>query len=528
MMAHSSQQGYAPLSQSISDSDSEKEIQMDSMRSLKPMNGMHKKLISNGFTLPNHTVHNLKSKPPMSFARKLSFVVSILACFVTVVVFLWVPPCTGTCPKRIAYWDNKWRNLEYTGKINIVPSAFPFINNLVLLFRRNVIKSNDTYTTDGVISLMGDSGKVAWLIPQNSTPKDLNCYLIDVNNDTVMDCLLIGESGIELINPISGEIFYRVKNLEKKSLSGIDVPIAITDLNKDGIKEMITVVNGKNYHNKFILISGRTGFILTKIIFKHCINLNCIKFDQNLITFSCTNSTEIEYFQLTLKNIEERYHNKSYEVTPIKISYSPVKENEYNLKNFKLIVNNVGICPECHTNLTLYNDKNTSVWMLSQSNSFVMKPTTFSFQSTKSNLISLRGHLNGFIIKYWQYTLVQEKKYLKDTPNLLQTDQSPMNLINEGVVLITFNETDVHVINASLTQIAQMCFLVNNSEDVCQPALESQENSLAVNDLDQDGSLELITYDTKYVDVDGNWKLFSEMKVIRLETELPKLYNAPK
>lgn len=73
---------------------------------------------------------------------------------------------------------------------------------------------------------------------------------------------------------------------------------------------------------------------------------------------------------------------------------------------------------------------------------------------------------------------------------------------------------------------------------LCQPDLEYQEQSLMIADLDGDDSHELISYYSTFVAPESyntknmnlnlykSWKLTSVVRVIRLESELPKLFIA--
>lgn len=100
--------------------------------------------------------------------------------------------------------------------------------------------------------------------------------------------------------------------------------------------------------------------------------------------------------------------------------------------------------------------------------------------------------------------------------------------LKERIVLITFNDTDMHLVNASESEIKQLC-----SNMGCQPSLFYQEQSLIIADLDGDGSKELVSYLTTYETDDdgkppgsGRLILVSKVRVVRLEAELPKLYEA--
>lgn len=531
-MANAAQRMYAPLPQSISDSDSEKELQVDNIRT-KTVNGMHKgfERAANGYMIPNRTMDNTKLNhgfKSMSLTRKYCFLFSILACFLTIAIFLWVLPCSenDTCPLHISNWENQHEDFEFKGKINVVKSAFASSYNLALLFRKSLKEDNGK---NGAICILGNNGGIAWYIPQAKEPTDLNCYLIDANGDGTSDCLLLGEMGLQAIDPISGQILYHVhyQNTKAKGISSIDMPVILPDLNKDGINEMITIINGKAFHNKLVIVCGKTGVLLSKVLLRHCENVKALQYENKKFIYSCINSTATRYFEVSFKDIENRYYNRSFDVISQITNHSDDYNNEYKLSNHKLIVNNTGTCPDCQSTITLLDSKDNQLWSLSHSNSYAMKPTTFSFKSTKPNMLSLKGHINGYIMKLWQWSTykmsnadrVIDKRYVS-----IQDPATHTNIINERIVLITFNDTNVHVINASLIEVTQLCFPING-EYICQPDLNNQKESLLITDLDNDKSQELVSYSSTFVQKDSTWNLISNMKVIRLEAELPKLYE---
>ncbi|KAG8234679.1 hypothetical protein J437_LFUL015157 [Ladona fulva] len=177
----------------------------------------------------------------------------------------------------------------------------------------------------------------------------------------------------------------------------------------------------------------------------------------------------------------------------------------------------------------------------------------YSLQNKRQSPIGKLPHHGGL------FPGVSGKKKLKGSLN--KGPYSPIvNQLMERVVLITFNDTGLHVINASQSEIIQLCERVkgfggsgkkkwkigkgkmhadsNFPEQKlrCQPELAYQEQSLLVADLDKDGYQELLSYLTTYVDsrkeeseLKGNspkWHLESRVKVVLLEAELPKLYEA--
>lgn len=90
----------------------------------------------------------------------------------------------------------------------------------------------------------------------------------------------------------------------------------------------------------------------------------------------------------------------------------------------------------------------------------------------------------------------------------------------------------MHNVNVSQTDLIQICS--RDGYQACQPDFNYQEESLEIGDLDGDGSHELISYYTSFVETSearsmvmknsNKWHLTSVVKVIRLESELPKLF----
>lgn len=110
--------------------------------------------------------------------------------------------------------------------------------------------------------------------------------------------------------------------------------------------------------------------------------------------------------------------------------------------------------------------------------------------------------------------------------------------ISERIVLVSFDHLQTHHVNVSQTDIVQICARgpidTHVALPVCQPDLEYQEKSLMIADLDGDQSHELISYYSTFVAPESytpkkpnpydSWRLTSIVRVIRLESELPKLF----
>lgn len=107
------------------------------------------------------------------------------------------------------------------------------------------------------------------------------------------------------------------------------------------------------------------------------------------------------------------------------------------------------------------------------------------------------------------------------------TIASQMRIIKETIVLIIFNSSDIRIENTSQSNIVQFCRTVKRNE-VCQPDLYGSQNSVLIADLDgdQDGQ-ELVSYYSTFVENENEnnkWKLMTYVQLLRLESELPKLY----
>lgn len=541
MSSNISQGIYAPLPQSLSDSDSEdvrmKEDHPENLNQI--LNGIGKNEKNNfkiGFSIPEHLMESNKSKPgfaTMSPCRKICFISSIVLCFVTIIVFLWVLPCNeGTCPVRISKWDQTYDGIELKGKINIVQEESG--RNFVLLYKGSVNSSEK----GGVINVLGNNGGITWYISQTSVPVEMKCNSFDVNADGKKDCLLLGENGIEAVDPIKGNVLWYVhKNFETRLIENLDFPIVLSDLNNDGVNDLITRVKGTN---KFLVVSGRSGIVLYDLVMNNCDTVQGVAFENNNFVYVCKNSSSINgsYFKITNTDLNRRVFSTNLVILPIKVNYKSRTKDYYRNNGYKLIIKNTGNCPICSSNITLIEEKtNRILKFYHYMNMYAMKPTLFSFEPTKSNLSKLKGHINGFILKLWQWPLRNKftKKFVNIDQNmrLIKRNLPRNNLstikssIFEHVVLITFTESDIHVTNSSSTEIIQLCFHEEDGGVVCQPDLSNQKDSLLVDDLDGDGLQELISFSSSF-DLKTHRRLVSNIKVVCLEAELPKLYDVSK
>lgn len=353
-------------------------------------------------------------------------------------------------------------------------------------------------------------------------PIRLDCSVIDVDANGVTDCLLLDELGLKAIEPLSGEVIWHVHSHdERQRVQFLSFPVKLPDYNNDKINELLSIYRGRN----LMLICGKTGSALCNINIEFCKEINNLSSQNNNIIFSCSKDGESTMMEVSFDIIWKKFKNASFAVIPTELKEPTTEENIYTIGTRKMTVKNIGVCPNCRGTIELMETKSLKVDTWAYNNASIMTPKIFHFQPSKENLALFKGHINGFIVKIWHWSSDQKQNIYKRTADSKNTTYF-INTISERVVLITFNDTNIHVINASLSEINQICF-ASNGECICQPDIKSQEKSISVGDLDQDGSQELISYSSSYVikEESANWTLVSSIKVIRLEAELPKLYE---
>ncbi|KAL1124301.1 hypothetical protein AAG570_002069, partial [Ranatra chinensis] len=181
---------------------------------------------------------------------------------------------------------------------------------------------------------------------------------------------------------------------------------------------------------------------------------------------------------------------------------------EYQLK-----VVNTGTCAtHCWVSVTVTDPEGRLVWNLTD-NAYAMSPVPLNFKKS----------IKGFLLKLWKW-------HSSGSP---KSGDIKIELIQERIILITFTKSgSMHLVNASQTDITQLC---NSSQ--CQPQLSFQTQSALIVDLNGDGSHDLVSYYVSYSRMNrggtsshrsdtNDWVLETSVRVVRLEAELPKLYDA--
>lgn len=465
-------------------------------------------------------------------------------------------------------------------------------------------ESNAATKRNGIISLIGTTGQVAWYDELINEPSIIDCNLIDADWNGENDCLVIDEYGeMGCINPISGQWLWHIPRKSQTPPDKLNFPLVVPDLNKDNVKDLLitctTIANNRTY-NALKLISGANGKqIGQSYAIEKCSSIHKFQIDDQLkVSYNCIiNDNDIRitkplqdlYGRMTKQNITlpetmsdiASNQHKFYGQRKDTLSQSSV----YSIHDKELIVENYGVCPDaCNVTVTLLEKQNGQSKIIRNFNGtrmYGMVPARLSFNNSHD---PSKTAVHGFVIKFWEWSanetdprpypmekresdavhnattaefnrfdsVLRKKrswdaiKVKRDT-DPAQTNasksknvaitlsdrinsavlQSQMRLIKETVVLIVFNSTDIRIENTSQNNIVQFCRTDSKRHEVCQPDLNNQENSLLIADLDQDGSQELVSYYSTFVESENEvnkWKLITYVQLLRLESELPKLY----
>ncbi|KAM3964399.1 LOW QUALITY PROTEIN: protein FAM234B [Aphomia sociella] len=444
MSANGNGGNYAPLKQILSDSESEDDHKLenevhikatDSCNNLDFNSGLHS---SKNYSLSdmdefNTNVNTVEStmdnvsflqsdvSNKMSFPRRCAFITSILVCIFTVVIFLWGIPCSevGGCRNnewqdKTTSWELPYDDIELSGSVQVVEGAIPNTKNLIFIYRGNHMKqeNNNNDNVNGVLLIVGNSGKIGWYTRESRIPTQIKCHLIDVNRDNVKDCIVSGSEGLlAALNPISGTYYWYIHKHGKvfSNIATLDFPILVRDMDRDKVSDLLTVatIYPNTNHNSLLMISGATGNIIGEpIIIDDCLSVKLIRESETIqnLPFICKNSTTEAVRTMTLRTINRKLFKSDQSVNYTSTSTNTKKIN-LSLKNIgntrdlftngpgKLIVENSGECPySCRVSLKLLLERNGTTnicWEYSANHVYAMKPSSFSFSNS----------IRGFVLK---------------------------------------------------------------------------------------------------------------------------------
>lgn len=453
-------------------------------------------------------------------------------------------------------------NTEIQGPITTVPGS-PY--NLILLLRGEQHIKNDTKDGTihqsqippeggGVMSMQGSSGLPLWLVSLKRLPTIIDCISVDIDRSGKPDCIVAGEQGLLVsIEPIAGTIHWSSPTHTFPKL-----PVILPDIDEDDIEDFLSVSTDNSNVSSLVLLSGQTSKLLGRYLINNCTSIDIYNLVSNgSIFYSCyddnakrmyckrfftlvfyslcfllvylraiinkhlfiADSTKFMSLKGLLHSVKTSEPNKKLTMkltTALPRLFEVVKmsDEEYIWKPtpyHHLTIENEGVCPGqfCRTNVNLTLEKLTNepitIWDHVSSNTFASKPAFL--------VTSDKPYTSGFAIKFWQWM---------DPPSehVEKASVTEQRLI-ERVLIVFVNYTDVQAINASQSDIMQLCYGLN-----CQPDLNSRKqfSSIAVKYIDNEEFPELISYWSSY-DVDSTKSLTSKVQVVKMDSMMFNLLH---
>ncbi|XP_035733754.1 uncharacterized protein LOC118446788 [Vespa mandarinia] len=474
--------------------------------------------------IEGNTQNDLWKRRDMSPLRRFCLVISILLCIVTILVFLYVLPCdTMICPpinesQSSVSWEKTLWNVEVHGPITIIPGS-PY--DLIFLLRgqeyndSNTDNSSKTSRGSSIVSIHGTSGLYLWLVCLERVPTNIDCISIDTDRSGKTDCIVVGERGLlKSIDPTTGIIHW---NSEVHTFPKL--PVILPDLNSDGIEDLLSVELTQGNISSLVLLSGNTGQLLGKYIKHNCSLVNIYNLvSDGTILYLChdMNGKRItKYVSLKALLNGSSLSQRKREITASPRIFKTMMLDEQNnywkpTRYHRLMVENEGICSwescKATLNLTLQKQPNQTlkIWEYVSPNSFASKPVFL--------ITSQEPYSTGFVIKFWQW--------LDTNPSV--TDTIPKIIerkLIERVLIVFVNYTDVQVINASQTDVTQLCNGTN-----CQPNLDLRVkfNSIAAANINQEGYPELVSYWSSYNN-ESPRMLTSKIEIVKIDLIISNL-----
>ncbi|XP_012224919.1 uncharacterized protein [Linepithema humile] len=565
---HHSGKGYAPLPQSISNTDTEDEEEhltqsndiayvprIDNNTIVAELHSNHEngmfypldetRNVGNNARNRQNTIKYYQDDIPimvieenqhddfwkrrnMSYIRRFCLLASVLLCIVTIIIFLYVLPCDNSmvCPSIIepqssVSWDKSLQGIEIHGPITIIPAS-PY--NLIFLLRGEHLGKNDTNDKamhqrqipsegGGVMSMQGNSGLPLWLVPLKRFPTNVDCTSIDIDRSGKPDCIVTGEQGLLVsIEPIAGTIHW-----SSTSHTFSKLPVILPDIDADNIEDLLSVTMDNANVSSLVFLSGKTGQLLGRYSIHNCTSVDIYNLVSNgSISYSCydgdakyvTRFMSLNELFRILKTLRVRKDSAT-ELASLPRLFEMVKfyEEEYSWKPtpyHRLTIENEGICPgqfcRASVNLTLQKITNEpiTIWDHVSSNAFASKPAFL--------ITSGKPYTSGFAIKFWQW--------IDSLSGHMEKTTVTERRLVERVLIVFVNYTDVQTINASQSDVVQLCHGLD-----CQPNLNlrKQFSSIAVEYINNDEFPELISYWSSY-DADSTKGLTSKVQVIKMDS----------
>lgn len=537
---------------------------------------------------------NTRTYEPMSQTRKICFVASIVGTVLVVITFLLLP-CESNCVANTGFmktrnWMKNYEKMEFKGDINTVVQSSSDPRSLVFMYRSDKIfpdlnvNKKKQKSNGGIVTLTGSSGEVSWTREMSNEPRSMDCNLIDCDKSGTKDCLILDSVGQLSCLDGSGHFIYYISNpkaVKQTRKDLLDFPLILPDLDGDKVNEVMMVsASGKSNTTDLQILSGANGKLILRET-QNCSYVHKLQIDTDyVVKFICMVKEDTE--QQIFRNLTDLYSQFSKKPLNLKKLEPVSKINQHkfygrrsttlaqttitNVQDKELVIENKGAWPkESRVSIKLtsmVNGVKQTHYEYTSSKVYAMVPVPLSLNTSLSG--RKNENIHGFVIKFWiwngteeNYNLdksrlkrsaekrdlkAQRSNYTNQTSNGSSAFKTKLFFLEESIMLIVFNSTNMKVENASQSNIVQFCQKTVNPKDkngekksdsdsVCQPDLSYQENSVLITDIDGDGSKELVSYYSSFINENPSddagtdrWKLKTFIQLFKLESELPKLY----
>ncbi|XP_043273721.1 protein FAM234B [Venturia canescens] len=487
----------------------------------------------------NEAQNDFWKRREMSLLRRFCLVLSVLFCCATALVFLYALPCDNAviCPpvmenQPVITWEKTLEGVELHGPISVVHGT-PYSLIFLLLgqrfgVNRSVATAAREIPAEGgvVLSMQGNTGTLLWWVPlQKKWPTDINCTTFDADGSETPDCIVSGENLLLSIDPTAGTIHWTSLYPTKPQL-----PLIIPDVDSDGIDDLLSVTQNGYPQGGIILLSGKNG----KYLGEH-MNSDCESFARNSIriirlesngdiSYICKGKTSPNQMLNVTVPLNELLHANNSDLAEVKsnrvFNESTTPENrseeteipsEYTIQLTPYYQLNVRNFGSCPGEDCRVS-ANVTLQKISKSDRIIWNHTSENTYAMKPAIYSIGD--KPYVTGFaikFWQWEDHEKSYDEKVEKWMKRQ------LFEKVLMVFVNYTDVHEIYASESDIIQYC-----SNDDCQPNLKLQTRSIAIADLGGDGTWELINYRSSYT-TELPIVIVSKVQIVKLDADLSPL-----
>ncbi|XP_022250217.1 uncharacterized protein LOC111087541 [Limulus polyphemus] len=241
---------YVPVSQTQSDDEEHNSWKSRSIKENGSIDILQKPLIDEKLADEEET---RLDDEPMSLSRKFCFVLSLLLCVFFIVAFAWLIPCKlpqyfGKGKPELFEWSLVLNINDIVLSTNLESVPGLVSTQQVVVFGTI---SHLNATNSALMAIHASIGEVIWHVKLPSQPNLIKCNQVDANHDGVLDCVILGNELMMVVNGTDGHIFWE---LQSEKFSN---PIAISDCDGDYVDDMVSFHLSSNI--SIVVLSGSSG-----------------------------------------------------------------------------------------------------------------------------------------------------------------------------------------------------------------------------------------------------------------------------